>query len=73
MANHEQEATEYHLWTNNEDKQWWKADAKGYTRKRSQAGRFSLAEALEHCCWDYQWKQGDDTPRVLMIPAAPRQ
>lgn len=64
--------TEYHIWTNDPDKQWWKPEACGYTIQRARAGRFTLAEALAHCQGDAQWKIGTDTPRVLLIPAAPR-
>lgn len=62
------EQHEFHLFT--AGKGWWKPDANGYTKKRAEAGRFSLAEALEHCQEDWQWKQEDNVPRVVMVPAA---
>ena len=37
----------YLLWAN--DRQmWWRADGWGYTPNRTEAGRFSEAEALRH-------------------------
>jgi hypothetical protein len=27
---------------------WWKADGKGYTRRLSEAGRFSESDAIRH-------------------------
>lgn len=73
MAEHEQEELEFHVWTNDEDKLWWKTDACGYTTQRARAGRFTLAEALDHCRRDHQWEIGTDTPRVMMVPAGPRR
>lgn len=35
----------FHIWSN-QKKAWWKPDAQGYTNKRSEAGIYSVEEAL---------------------------
>ncbi len=37
----------FYIWSGKE-KSWWRPDAAGYTKKRMEAGIYTLAEALSH-------------------------
>jgi hypothetical protein len=45
---------------------WWKPGGKGYTRDRSQAGRFTLDRARDICMSANHWRE--DSPDEAMVP-----
>lgn len=47
------------VWSN-EHQQWWAPDAKGYTSKVDEAGRYTLAQACNHSHWQHKMPRPDE-------------
>lgn len=60
------------IWSN-EHRAWWRAGGHGYTTKRSQAGVYSMEEAIDICLPSrFRGAEPSDdifTPPETMIPA----
>ena len=55
------ETCKWLIWSN-EHNAWWAPNGRGYVQNRTEAGRYTLAEAMESC--DYH----GNPPGELMIP-----
>ena len=60
----------YLIWSN-EHTAWWKRNRYGYTNDRSEAGRFTLAEASEIVQKANCWTEDDLPPQEAMVPEDP--
>jgi hypothetical protein len=56
-----------YLILNAETRQWWAPEARGYTPHLDKAGRFTLAEAANHCNPAYKLRYG--LWNAVMVPA----
>jgi len=53
----------YLIWSNSH-KEWWKADGMGYTKKREEAGRYTIEEAH---CQALNGHKGQNTPKYADV------
>jgi len=55
------------IWSNEHDA-WWSPNANGYTKQRSQAGRYGRQEAIEICKDANSHCSDVDEPSETMVP-----
>ena len=55
---------EFLIWSN-EHSSWWKANHRGYTLNRDEAGRYQLSDAINYCGKDID----EMVPDEVMVPS----